>query len=134
MADLVGFGVAIATGMQYLENFPERCYKSMLIPIMLEDKRAGIAKLKLGSWHVCGSINLFHCNTFFSVNTKLFSNFTLLRTGESAGKGFYLYDEKRRARPDPEVKKYIEKSRSIAGITPNPEVASYTLSPNVAFF
>jgi len=42
LADLVGFGVAVATGMQYLENFPERVYKSMLLPIMMEDNnRAG---------------------------------------------------------------------------------------------
>ena len=41
LADLVGFGVAVATGMQYLENFPDRVYKSMLIPLMMEDKRAG---------------------------------------------------------------------------------------------
>lgn len=82
VADLVGFGVAVATGMQYLENFPERCYKSMLMSIMLEDKRAG----------------------------------------EASRKGFYLYDEKRRARPDPEIQKYIEKSRSMAGITPDPKL------------
>lgn len=44
VADLVGFGVAVATGMQYLESFPERVYKSMLMPIMLEDKRAGTLK------------------------------------------------------------------------------------------
>ena len=41
LADLVGFGVAVATGMQYLENFPERVYKSMLLPLMMEDNRAG---------------------------------------------------------------------------------------------
>jgi hypothetical protein len=41
LADLVGFGVAVATGMQYLENFPERVYKSMLFPLMMEDNRAG---------------------------------------------------------------------------------------------
>ena len=41
LADLVGFGVALATGMQYLESFPERVYKSMLIPLMIEDKRTG---------------------------------------------------------------------------------------------
>lgn len=41
LADLVGFGVAVATGMQYIQNFPERTYKSMLIPLMQEDKRAG---------------------------------------------------------------------------------------------
>ena len=43
--DLVGFGVAIATGMQFIQNFPERTYKSMLIPLLQEDKRAGKAKL-----------------------------------------------------------------------------------------
>jgi enoyl-CoA hydratase/3-hydroxyacyl-CoA dehydrogenase len=41
LADLVGFGVAVATGMQYLENFPERVYKSMLLPLMMEGNRAG---------------------------------------------------------------------------------------------
>ncbi|KAF5944696.1 hypothetical protein HYC85_018773 [Camellia sinensis] len=41
LCDLVGFGVAIATGTQFFENFPERTYKSMLIPIMQGDKRAG---------------------------------------------------------------------------------------------
>ncbi|KAK4857267.1 hypothetical protein QYF36_026243 [Acer negundo] len=82
LADLVGFGVAIATGMQFVENFPERTYKSMLIPLMQEDKRAG----------------------------------------ESTRKGFYLYDDKRKAKPDPELKKYIEKARDIAGVAVDPKV------------
>ncbi|KAJ4722148.1 glyoxysomal fatty acid beta-oxidation multifunctional protein MFP-a-like [Melia azedarach] len=81
LADLVGFGVAIATGMQFIENFPERTYKSMLIPIMQEDKRAG----------------------------------------ETTKKGFYLYDDKRKASPDPELKKYIEKARSISGVAIDPK-------------
>lgn len=42
LVDLVGFGVAIATGGQFVQNFSERTYKSMLIPIMQEDKRAGV--------------------------------------------------------------------------------------------
>ncbi|XP_047042556.1 glyoxysomal fatty acid beta-oxidation multifunctional protein MFP-a-like [Lolium rigidum] len=46
LADLVGFGVAQTTGMQYLDNFPERVYKSMLIPLMIEDKRTGEASKK----------------------------------------------------------------------------------------
>ncbi|KAI4345398.1 hypothetical protein L6164_012526 [Bauhinia variegata] len=83
LADLVGFGVAVATGMQFIQNFPERTYKSMLIPLMQEDKRAG----------------------------------------QSTGKGFYLYDDKRRANPDPELKNYIEKSRSISGVTIDPKLA-----------
>jgi len=41
LVDLVGFGVAIATGSQFIQNFPERTYKSMLIPLLQEDKRAG---------------------------------------------------------------------------------------------
>ncbi|PKA62965.1 Glyoxysomal fatty acid beta-oxidation multifunctional protein MFP-a [Apostasia shenzhenica] len=82
MVDLVGFGVAVAIGVQYLQSFPDRCYKSMLMPLMLKDKRSG----------------------------------------EASGKGFYKYDERRKISPDPEIKKYIEKSRSAAGVTPDPEL------------
>ncbi|KAL5228604.1 hypothetical protein ABZP36_016869 [Zizania latifolia] len=82
LADLVGFGVAVATGMQYLENFQERVYKSMLIPLMMEDKR----------------------------------------TGEASRKGFYKYEDKRKATPDPEIMEYIEKSRSMAGVKPDTEL------------
>ncbi|XP_020226302.1 peroxisomal fatty acid beta-oxidation multifunctional protein MFP2 [Cajanus cajan] len=82
LADLVGFGVAIATGMQFIQNFPERTYKSMLIPLLQEDKRAG----------------------------------------ETTRKGFYLYDDKRKAIPDPELKNYIEKARSITGVSVDPQL------------
>ncbi|KAJ6989439.1 glyoxysomal fatty acid beta-oxidation multifunctional protein MFP-a-like isoform X2 [Populus alba x Populus x berolinensis] len=83
LADLVGFGVAIATGMQFVENFPERTYKSMLLPLMQEDKRGG----------------------------------------ETTFKGFYLYDDRRKAKPDPELRKYIEKARSISGVAVDPKLA-----------
>jgi enoyl-CoA hydratase/3-hydroxyacyl-CoA dehydrogenase len=43
LADLVGFGVAIASRKQYLQSYPERCYKSMLIQIMLEENRTGFS-------------------------------------------------------------------------------------------
>ncbi|KAL5983703.1 hypothetical protein ACLOJK_017794 [Asimina triloba] len=82
MVDLVGFGVAVATGAQFVQSFPERCYKSALMPMMLEDKRIG----------------------------------------EATRKGFYVYDNKRKASPDPEIQKYIEKSRSIAGVSVDPKV------------
>ncbi|KAI9122870.1 hypothetical protein K1719_005759 [Acacia pycnantha] len=82
LVDLVGFGVAVATGIQYVENFPERTYKSIIIPLMQEDKRAG----------------------------------------ETTRKGFYLYDDKRKARPDPELKNYIEKARSISGVNIDPKL------------
>lgn len=53
LADLVGFGVAVATGMQYLEHFPERTYKSMMVPLMLEDKRTGTSiVLFIYKWNV----------------------------------------------------------------------------------
>ncbi|XP_010524718.1 PREDICTED: peroxisomal fatty acid beta-oxidation multifunctional protein MFP2 [Tarenaya hassleriana] len=81
LADLVGFGVGIATATQFIENFPERTYKSMIIPLMQEDKRAG----------------------------------------EATRKGFYLYDDKRKAKPDPELKKYIEKARSMSGVNIDPK-------------
>ncbi|KAH1243613.1 Glyoxysomal fatty acid beta-oxidation multifunctional protein MFP-a [Glycine max] len=83
LADLVGFGVAIATGTQFIQNFPERTYKSMLIPLLQEDNRAG----------------------------------------ETTRKGFYLYDDKRKASPDPELKNYIEKARSISGVSVDPKLA-----------
>ncbi|KAK1293873.1 hypothetical protein QJS10_CPA16g01554 [Acorus calamus] len=83
LVDLVGFGVGFATGAQYVENFPDRTYKAMLLPIMMEDKRAG----------------------------------------EATRKGFYIYDDRRKAKPDPEIKKYVEKSRSMAGIAVDPNLS-----------
>ncbi|KAK4725772.1 hypothetical protein R3W88_030689 [Solanum pinnatisectum] len=83
LCDLVGFGVAIATGGQFVMNFPERTYKSMLIPLMQEDKRAG----------------------------------------ETTRKGFYVYDDRRKASPDPEIKNYIEKAREMSGVTIDPKMA-----------
>lgn len=47
----------------------------------------------------------------------------VLDSGESTRKGFYVYDDKRRANPDPELKKYIEKSRSISGLAIDPKVS-----------
>ena len=41
MMDLVGFKVAIAGGIQFIENFPERSYKSMLVSVKLEDNPGG---------------------------------------------------------------------------------------------
>lgn len=83
LCDLVGFGVVAATGGQYIINFPERTYKSMIIPLMQEDKRAG----------------------------------------KSTRKGFYVYNDKRKASPDPEIKKYIEKARELSGVSVDPKLA-----------
>lgn len=47
----------------------------------------------------------------------------LLISGEATRKGFYLYDDKRKAKPDPELKKYIEKARSISGVKVDPKVS-----------
>lgn len=84
LCDLVGFGVGVATGKQFIDNFPERTYMSILLPLMMEDKRAG----------------------------------------ESTRKGFYVYNDRRKASPDPEVKKYIEKARSMSGITTDPKLTT----------
>uniref|UniRef100_A0A0E0DM92 Uncharacterized protein n=1 Tax=Oryza meridionalis TaxID=40149 RepID=A0A0E0DM92_9ORYZ len=82
LLDLVGFGVALASGMQYLENSPGSVDKSMLIPLMFEDKR----------------------------------------TGEASQKGFYKYEGNRKAIPDPDIFKYVEESRSMAGTVPDLEL------------
>lgn len=82
LCDLVGFGVGVATGKQYIEHFPERVYKSMLLSLMIEDKRVG----------------------------------------EATRKGFYVYNDKRKASPDPEVKNYIEKARNISGVSVDPKL------------
>ncbi|GJM88367.1 hypothetical protein PR202_ga04422 [Eleusine coracana subsp. coracana] len=79
LADLVGFGVAIASRNQYLQSYPERCYNSMLLQILLEDNR----------------------------------------TGESSRRGFYVYGDSRKASPDPDLRKYIEKSRTMTGVVEN---------------
>lgn len=52
------------------------------------------------------------------------SSLTLL-TGEATRKGFYVYDDKRKASPDPEIKKYVEQSRGIAGFGTDPEVKQF---------
>eukprot|EP00897_Mesotaenium_endlicherianum_P002256 jgi/Mesen1/2058/ME000150S01147 len=46
------------------------------------------------------------------------------RYGERSGKGFYLYDEKRRQKPAPELKEYLEKSRKAANIMPGGKPAA----------
>lgn len=51
--------------------------------------------------------------------------------GETTRRGFYVYDDKRRANPDPELKKYIDKSREIAGVTIDPKVTTSSFSPNL---
>ncbi|MCE5165728.1 hypothetical protein HAX54_011914 [Datura stramonium] len=83
LCDLVGISVARATEAQFVLSMPDRTYKSMLIPLMQEDKRLG----------------------------------------EMTRKGFYLYDERRKAKPDPEIKKYIEKAREISGVSIDPKLA-----------
>lgn len=42
--------------------------------------------------------------------------------GEKSGKGFYLYDAKRRMRPDPEIKEFVEQSRKFAELMPDGKV------------
>ncbi|KAM3358500.1 peroxisomal fatty acid beta-oxidation multifunctional protein MFP2 isoform X1 [Capsicum galapagoense] len=46
------------------------------------------------------------------------------RLGETTQKGFYLYDERHKVKPDPEIKKYIEKAREISGVSINPKLAN----------
>jgi enoyl-CoA hydratase/3-hydroxyacyl-CoA dehydrogenase len=52
----------------------------------------------------------------------------LFLTGETTRKGFYLYDDRRKASPDPELKNFIEKARSISGVSIDPMVFLFFLS------
>lgn len=54
----------------------------------------------------------------------------MLLTGESTHKGFYLYNDKRKTSPDPELKNYIAKARSISGVNIDPKVFSSILTLN----
>ena len=44
-------------------------------------------------------------------------------SGETTRKGFYMYDEKRKPSPDPEIKKFIQKAREISGVNVDPKVS-----------
>lgn len=46
-----------------------------------------------------------------------------LVAGEMTRKGFYLYDERRKAKSDPEITKYIDKAREISGVSIDPKVS-----------
>ncbi|PHT44360.1 Glyoxysomal fatty acid beta-oxidation multifunctional protein MFP-a [Capsicum baccatum] len=46
------------------------------------------------------------------------------REGESTRQGFYTYNDKGVASPDPEISKYIEMARSMSGITIKPKLAT----------
>jgi len=39
-----------------------------------------------------------------------------------------LYDDKRKARPDPEIKKYVEKARELSGVSIDPKVCASFLA------
>ncbi|KAF1887213.1 hypothetical protein Lal_00040813 [Lupinus albus] len=97
LADLVGFGMAVATGTQFIQKFPERTYKSMLISLLQEDKRTGKDKLCISS-------------KFEEISC------------EATRKGFYLYDDKGKASVDPELKNFIEKAMSISGLSIDPKL------------
>jgi len=40
------------------------------------------------------------------------------RLGEKTGKGFYVYDAKRKAQPDPELQPFLQRSRQAAALPP----------------
>ncbi|XP_078158078.1 peroxisomal fatty acid beta-oxidation multifunctional protein MFP2-like [Carex rostrata] len=48
------------------------------------------------------------------------------RTGEASGKGFYIYNDKRQASIDPEIAKYVEKSRRLSGFVADYMIAGLT--------
>lgn len=79
LADLVGYEVSRSVASEFAMAYPDRCYRSQLINLLMQDKRLG----------------------------------------EKSGKGFYLYDAKRKARRDPNFKKFLDESRRLANIMPS---------------
>lgn len=59
---------------------------------------------------------------------------TLHTSGESTHKGFYVYDKNRKAGPNPELKKYIEKARSSSGVSVDPKVSLSHFSSQTCVF
>lgn len=111
--------MAIASGSHFVKNFPKRTYRSMLIPLLQEDKRAG-RLLRLPS---CS--RTFSSYPGRSIPSSSFKFLILLVSGESTRRGFYIYDEKRKAVADPELQKYIEKARNISNVTVDPKVSNF---------
>ncbi|RZC04497.1 Glyoxysomal fatty acid beta-oxidation multifunctional protein MFP-a isoform D [Glycine soja] len=60
--------------------------------------------------------------TKFKIPMGPFRLVDLVGFGETTRKGFYLYDDKRKASPDPELKNYIQKARSFTGFSVDPKV------------
>lgn len=55
-------------------------------------------------------------------NFGIFFFFYCCCVGETTRKGFYVYNDKRKASPDPEIKKYIDKAREMTGVSIDPKV------------
>jgi enoyl-CoA hydratase/3-hydroxyacyl-CoA dehydrogenase len=81
-------------------------------PFRLQDLVGYEVSLEVGKQFVTA----FADRTFTSPLTQLMIENK--RAGEKNGKGYYVYDEKRRARPAPEVKEIIEQSIKITKIMP----------------
>ncbi|KAL6769994.1 ECH3 [Auxenochlorella protothecoides x Auxenochlorella symbiontica] len=94
LGDLVGLDVSLFVGKSYLEAFPERIYRSALVPLLNE---AG-------------------------------------RLGEKAKKGWYVFDDKRKARPDPALAEIVLKSRKRSGLSGNAAFAAKLSDQDIAEF
>ena len=90
LGDLVGHDVGVHVGQNFIDDFPDRVYKSPLIPSLLASKRLG----------------------------------------EKAGAGFYKYDRKRKATPDPEgVDALVAASRAASNLPLDSSSVPTGLSP-----
>lgn len=72
----------------------------------------------------CTRVGLVRTVVFAGLRCGLVCMGVLVGTGEKSGKGFYQYDNKRRQKPDPEIKAFVEKARKFANIMPNGKVGT----------
>lgn len=112
-----------------MESMPDRTYKSMLIPLLQGNKRLGIVLY----FEMLGVLQKTVANVSMSYywyfeNMNLLNEIDTLIVGETTQRGFYIYDKRRKAKPDPEIKKYIEKARENSGVNIDPKVSLSPLS------
>lgn len=117
-------GVAVAVGEQFFKAFPERAYATTLVPAMLKDNRLGeLLRFHPNSWRFSKKSQISSFFSYFLVYLSNHRALLLMKTGEKNGKGFYVYDSKRKAQPSPDVNSYLEASRKSAGLIKNGKVS-----------
>jgi 3-hydroxyacyl-CoA dehydrogenase len=55
------------------------------------------------------------------------------RHGQKAGKGFYAYDENKKAKPDPEMAGMVDEVRRVRGVTPRTDISAEEITERIVY-